>query len=55
VAPLIVGADEIHRLTVPRDGNEHDCGWIVGTGGFHEFIAIDRAAKVLTVIIATDD
>jgi hypothetical protein len=55
IAPLIIGADELLRLTVPREGNEHECGWIPGTGGFHEFIAIDRTDHVLIVIIATDD
>jgi hypothetical protein len=56
VSPLIIGADEIYRLSVPREGNEHDCGWIAGfAAGFHEFIAIDRPNTVLTVIVATDD
>ena len=55
VGPLLIGADEIYRLTVPREGNEHDSGWVVGFGGFHEFIAIDRSHNALTVIIATDD
>jgi hypothetical protein len=55
VSPLIVAADEIYRLIVPREGNEHDCGWICGSGGFHEFIAFDRPNNTLIVIIATDD
>jgi hypothetical protein len=55
-SPLIIGADEIYRLSVPREGNEHDCGWISGfAAGFHEFIAIDRSNAILTVIVATDD
>jgi hypothetical protein len=55
-SPLILGADEIFRLAVPRAGNEHDCGWISGMAfGFHELITIDRRNNVLRVIVATDD
>lgn len=55
-SPLILAADEIYRLVVPREGNEHACGWISGMAfGFHELITIDRRNKVLTVIVATDD
>jgi len=56
LSPLILGADELYRLVVPREGNEHACGWISGFGfGFHEFIAINRRDNVLVAIIATDD
>ena len=55
VSPLLVRADEIHRLTVPREGNEHDSGWVVGFGGFHEFVAIDRTSSVMSLIIGSDD
>jgi hypothetical protein len=55
VSPLLIRADEIYRLTVPREGNEHDAGWVVGFGGFHEFIAIDRRNAELTLIIGSDD
>ncbi len=55
VSPLIIAADEIYRLIVPREENEHDCGWICGSGGFHELIAFDRPNNTLTVIVATDD
>ncbi|WP_458318200.1 hypothetical protein [Mycolicibacterium brisbanense] len=55
VAPLLVSADELFQLAVPREGNEHEFGWVVGQRGFHEFIAIDHARSTLTVIIATDD
>lgn len=55
-SPLILGADEIYRLIVPREGNEHECGWISGMAfGFHELITIDRRDNVLRVIVATDD
>ncbi len=55
-SPLVIGADEIYRLVVPREGNEHECGWISGMGfGFHELITIDRRTNVLHVIVATDD
>ncbi|WP_142282785.1 hypothetical protein [Mycobacterium aquaticum] len=55
VGPLVASADEIYQLAVPREGNEHGAGWVVGARGFHEFIAIDRQHGRLTVIIATDD
>ena len=55
-SPLILGADEIYRLIVPREGNEHGCGWISGMAfGFHELITIDRRNNFLCVIVATDD
>lgn len=55
VAPLLVGSDQLFQLAVPREGNEHEAGWVVGRSGFHEFIAIDRERGTLTVIIAADD
>jgi hypothetical protein len=55
-SPMILGADQIYRLIVPREGNEHGCGWISGmASGFHELITIDRRNNVLMVIVATDD
>jgi hypothetical protein len=55
VSPFIVEADELYRLSVAREGNEHEYGRVVGLAGFHEFIAIDRNNGAITVIIATDD
>jgi hypothetical protein len=54
-SPILTGADEIYRLSVPREGNEHSYGWVVGLNGFHEFIAAHRKHGVATVIIASDD
>ncbi|MFV8050334.1 hypothetical protein [Mycobacterium sp. 48b] len=54
-SPTLTGADEIYRLSVPREGNEHSYGWVVGLNGFHEFIAAHRKHGVATVIIASDD
>jgi hypothetical protein len=34
---------------------EHEWGWVVGQGGFHEFVAIDRPAERLRLIVASDD
>jgi hypothetical protein len=34
---------------------EHEWGWVVGLIGFHEFVIIDRAAAMLTLLIASDD
>jgi hypothetical protein len=39
-------ADEISWLSVAREGNEHEYGWVVGLAGFHEFIAIDRERSI---------
>ncbi|MEV0674008.1 hypothetical protein [Mycobacterium sp. NPDC050441] len=54
-SPILTSADEIYRLTLPREGNEHDYGWVVGLSGFHEFLAVCRERGVATVIIASDD
>lgn len=54
-SPILSTADEIYRLSLPRKGNEHPDGWVVGLNGFHEFIAVCRNRGVATVIIATDD
>lgn len=55
VAPILAHADAIYQLALPRQGNEHDWGWVVGGSGFHEYMAIDRADRAITLIIASDD
>lgn len=55
VRPAMVSADTLYRFVVPRDGNEHDWGWVPGGHGFHEFLAIDRTEALVTMIIACDD
>ncbi|QRY45417.1 hypothetical protein JVX93_00340 [Mycolicibacterium boenickei] len=54
-APIMTAADEIYRLSVPREGNEHSYGWVIGLNGFHEFVAICRERATVTAIIASDD
>jgi hypothetical protein len=54
VLPKLAG-DAIFRLPDIREGAEHDWGWVVGQSGFHETVAIDRAAEMLTLIVASDD
>jgi hypothetical protein len=53
VYPCLVG--DIVQLPDMRDQAEHDYGWILGLQGFHEFLAIDREAGTLTLVVATDD
>ena len=55
VAPILARATAVYRLTVPREGNEHDWGWAVGVHGFHEYVAINRSELSVTLIIASDD
>lgn len=54
-SPILNDADEIYRLSVPRDGNEHSYGWVIGLNGYHEFLAVSRRRATATVIIASDD
>lgn len=54
-SPILTDADEIYRFSVPREGNEHSYGWVVGLNGFHEFFAVCRRRAMATVIIASDD
>jgi hypothetical protein len=54
-SPILTAADEIYQLSVPREGNEHSYGWVVGLNGFHEFVAVCRDSATATVIIASDD
>lgn len=55
VTPVLQSATTIYRLVLPREGHEHDWGWVVACGGFHEFIAVDRDHSTVTLVIATDD
>ncbi|CAN5315237.1 hypothetical protein BH09ACT8_BH09ACT8_66580 [soil metagenome] len=53
--PTLASAETLYQLAVPRQGNEHSWGWVVGFGGFHEFVAIDRTHCRVTLLNATDD
>lgn len=54
VLPKVTG-DTVLRLPDLRDSAEHEWGWVVGRTGFHEFVIIDRAAAMLTLLVASDD
>ena len=54
VLPKMSG-DSILRLPDLRAIAEHDWGSVVGHTGFHEFVIIDRAAGMLTLLVASDD
>lgn len=46
----------IFRLLDLRAVAEHDWGYVVGSAtGFHEYVAVDRAARELALIVASDD
>lgn len=54
VYPLL-SSGTLYRLPDLRATAQHEWGWVVGFAGFHEFVAIDRAAATLTLIVASDD
>lgn len=45
----------LYELPALGPAAEHEWAGVVGGGGFHEFIAIDRARSELTLIVASDD
>jgi hypothetical protein len=53
VYPLLSGA--IYRLPNLRDQAQHEWGWVVGQGGLHEFVAVDRDRQTLALLVASDD
>lgn len=52
---LAQSAASFYELPDIRERAGHDWGWVVGSQGFHEFVAIDRDALQLTLIVASDD
>ena len=54
VLPRLTG-DAIFRLPDLRETSEHDWAWVVGTSGFHEVVIVERAASMLTLLVASDD
>jgi hypothetical protein len=54
VFPLL-SASALYRLPDLRPSAQHEWGWVVGALGFHEFVAIDRDARSLALIVAADD
>ncbi|MFE9575124.1 hypothetical protein ACFYO1_01960 [Nocardia sp. NPDC006044] len=55
VYPMLA-TDDVFELRDPGPDAVHDWGWVVGAAnGFHEFIAIDRTDRLMTLIVAADD
>ena len=50
-----LGGDTVYRLPDLRSTAEHEWGWVVGVDGFHEFVVMDRASRLLTLLVASDD
>lgn len=46
---------EVLMLQPPDRDAFHDYGGIVGLGGYHEFVVIDRALGLLRLVVAADD
>jgi hypothetical protein len=53
VYPLLNG--KIYRLPDMRDHAAHEWGWVVGSGGFHEFVVINRDHRTVALVVASDD
>lgn len=54
VLPLL-SHGTIYRLRDLRPDAEHEWGWVVGAGRFHEFVVINRDEGSLTLLVASDD
>jgi hypothetical protein len=54
VLPHLDG-DAVYRLPELRSIAEHEWGWVVGVDGFHEFVVLDHANRLLTLFVASDD
>ena len=55
MAPVPRGDTTSGRLPDLRETSEQDWGWVVGTSGFHEVVIVERAASMLTLLVASDD
>jgi hypothetical protein len=53
--PRVRTATCCYRLTDLGEESKHDWAEVVGSGGFHEFVLIDRRAGRLALVVATDD
>ncbi|SDF65018.1 hypothetical protein [Klenkia brasiliensis] len=54
VFPLL-SVTPLYYLPDLRPDGQHDWGGVVGATGFHEFVAIDRPARSLVLVVASDD
>jgi hypothetical protein len=52
---LLLRSGQLYKLNNPGSEAEHDYGFVTGGMGFHEFVAVDRAAQRLHVVVASDD
>jgi hypothetical protein len=48
-------AASVYQLPDLRPGAQHEWGWVVGSTGFHEFVAISQDRTRLVLIVASDD
>lgn len=55
VYDVLARADSIYAFPSLDESARHPGGWIVGQGGFHEYVVIDRARSRLTLVVASDD
>ncbi|RIJ70626.1 hypothetical protein D1871_18040 [Nakamurella silvestris] len=54
VHPLLANV-VTYKLGTMDESTWHEWGWVVGVNGFHEYVAIDRAAGTLNLLVASDD
>lgn len=54
VLPLLANC-VLYKLANMSNETWHEWGWVVGHGGFHEYVAIDRRVSTLLLIVASDD
>jgi hypothetical protein len=48
-------APSLYALRGMTSADQHEWGWVVGSQGFHEYVAIDKGAGTLTLLVAADD
>lgn len=51
----LLRAGNVYKLRNPGENAEHEYGRVTGSGGFHEFVVIDRVSQRLHVVVASDD
>ena len=52
---LLPSSHRFYRLPNLRATAQHDWGWVVGTSGFIEIVAISPSSSALTLLVASDD
>lgn len=51
----LLAAGHLYKLRNPEVQDEHECGWVGGRMGFHEFVVVDRRAHRVCLVVASDD